>query len=50
MSCYIENLTRKVNVSPKNPQYDFPKMRGRGVKGILELFRKFIHFVSLMRP
>ena len=38
MSRYIENLTRKVNVSPKNPQYDFPKMRGRGVKGILELF------------
>ena len=27
----------------KNPQYDFPKMRG-GVKGRLELFRKFIGF------
>ena len=22
MSPYIENLTRKVNVSPNNPQYD----------------------------
>ena len=27
----------------KNPQHDFPKMRG-GVKGCLELFRKFIRF------
>ena len=26
-----------------NPQHDFPKMRG-GVKGRLELFRKFIRF------
>ena len=28
----------------KNLQYDFPKMRGGGVKGRLELFRKFIRF------
>ena len=34
MSRYIENLTRKVNVSPKNPQYDFPKMRGEGSKAL----------------
>ena len=28
----------------KKLQYDFPKMRGGGVKGRLELFRKFIRF------
>ena len=26
----------------QNPQHDFPKMRGGGVKGRLELFRSFI--------
>ena len=29
----------------RNPQYYFPKMRG-GVKGRLELFRKFIRSLS----
>ena len=29
----------------KNPQHDFPKMRG-GVNGRLELFRKFIRFIK----
>ena len=28
----------------KKLQYDFPKMKGGGVKGRLELFRKFIRF------
>ena len=28
----------------KNPQHDIPKMRGGGVNGHLEHFRKFIHF------
>ena len=32
----------------RNPQYDFPKMRGgRGVKGRLEFFRKFIQIMEL---
>ena len=32
-------------------QYNFPKMRGRGgVKGCLELFRKFIYFGRGRRP
>ena len=30
--------------SGKNPQYDFPKMRGRGVNGRLECFQQFICF------
>ena len=34
----------------KNPQHDFPKMRGGGVKGRLELFRKFIRFGMGMLP
>ena len=35
----------------KNLQHNFPKMRGgRGVKGRLELFRKFIRFGRGMRP
>ena len=34
----------------KHLQYDFPKMRGRGFKGRLELFRKFIRFGRGMRP
>ena len=33
----------------KNPQHDFPKMRG-GVKGHLELFRKFIRFENVRCP
>ena len=33
-----------------NPQHDFPKMRGGGVKGRLELFRKFICFGREMLP
>ena len=32
----------------RNPQYDFPKMRG--VKGRLELFRKFIRFGDTICP
>ena len=31
-------------------RHDFPKMRGGGVKGRLELFRKFIHFGLVTRP
>ena len=35
----------------KKLQRNFPKMRGgRGVKGCLELFQKFIHFGRGMRP
>ena len=30
--------------SGKKAQYDFPKMRGGGIKGRLELFQKFIRF------
>ena len=37
------NIRTFVAILSQNPQYDFPKMRG-GVKGRLELFRKFIHF------
>ena len=33
-----------------NPQHDFLKMRGGGVKGRLELFRKFIRFGEGMLP
>ena len=33
----------------KNPQHDFPKMRG-GVKGRSELFRKFIRFGRVRLP
>ena len=33
-----------------NPQHDFPKMRGGGGKGRLELFRKFIRFGEGMLP
>ena len=31
-------------------QYDFPKMRGRGFKGRLELFRKFIRLGCVRHP
>ena len=34
----------------KNLQHNFPKMSGGGVKGRLELFRKFIRFGRGMRP
>ena len=34
----------------KKLQYNFPKMRGGGVKGHLEFFRKFIDFGTLTRP
>ena len=34
----------------KNPQHDFPKMRGGGANGRLELFRKFIRFGQGMLP
>ena len=38
--------------SLKNLQHNFPKMRGGGggVKGRLELFRKFIRFGLATRP
>ena len=35
---------RKRQCVPKKLQYDFPKMRGEGIKGRLELFRIFISF------
>ena len=35
---------------PKNLQYDFPKMREEGVKGRLELFRKFFRFGECRLP
>ena len=34
----------------KKLQYNFPKMRGGGVQGRLEFFRKFIRFGSLTLP
>ena len=34
----------------KNPQHDFPKMRGGGGNGRLELFQKFIRFRRLTLP
>ena len=34
----------------RNLQHNFPKMRGRGVEGRMEFFRKFIQFGSAMRP
>ena len=57
ISLYIEDIfdskiipkRANVDVSPKNRQYDFPKMRG-GVKGRLERFRKFIRFGSRRHP
>ena len=36
--------------SGKKAQYDFPKMRGGGVKGRLELFQKFIRFGRAALP
>ena len=39
-----------VKNSGKNPQYDFPKMRGKGVRGRLEFFRKFIRFGRVRLP
>ena len=34
----------------KKLQYDFPKMRGRGVNGRLGFFRKFTRFGTAARP
>ena len=36
--------------SEKNVQNSFPTMRGRGVKGRLKFFRKFIRFGNMTRP
>ena len=36
--------------SGKKAQHDFPKMRGGGIKGRLELFQKFIRFGSAALP
>ena len=43
------NIRTFVTILSRNPQYDFPKMRG-GVKGRLELFRKFISFGDAILP
>jgi len=43
------NIRTFVAILSRNPQYDFPKMRG-GVKGRLELFRKFISFGDAILP
>ena len=39
-----------INFSAKKLQHDFPKMRGGGVKGCLELFRKFIRLSDVTCP
>ena len=36
--------------SGKKAQHDFPKMRGGGIKGRLELFQKFIRFGRAALP
>ena len=36
--------------SGKKAQHDFPKMRGGGIKGRLELFQKFITFGDATLP
>ena len=38
------NIRTFVAILSRNPQYNFPKMRGGGAKGRLGLFRKFIRF------
>ena len=38
------------DVYRKKLQYNFPKMRGGGVEGRLECFRKFIQFGSATLP
>ena len=43
------NIRTFVTILSRNPKYDFPKM-GEGVKGCLELFRKFIRFGNVLRP
>ena len=43
------NIRTFVAILSRNPRYNFPKMRG-GVKGRLELFRKFIRFGRGRRP
>ena len=45
------NIRTFVAILSRNPQYDFPKMRGEGgVKGRLEFFLKFIRFGGAIRP
>ena len=44
------NIRTFVAYLSRNPQYDFPKMRGGGVKGCLELFQSFIRFGVRTRP
>ena len=39
-----------VMYSEKKAQHDFPKMRGGGIKGRLELFQKFIRFGRAALP
>ena len=39
-----------VMYSGKKAQHDFPKMRGGGIKGRLELFQKFITFGDATLP
>ena len=46
----IMNIRPFVAILSQNPQHDFPKMRGGGVKGRLELFRSFIRFGVPIRP
>ena len=41
------NIRTFVAFLSENLQYNFPKTRGGGVKGHLELFRKFIRFGAL---
>ena len=43
------NIRTFVTILSRNPQYDFPKMRG-GVKGCLKFFRKFIRFCMVILP
>ena len=45
----IMNIRPFVTILSRNPQYNFSKMRG-GIKGRLELFRKFIRFGIVLRP
>ena len=46
----IMNIRTFVAILSRNPQHDFPKVRGGGVKGRLELFRSFIRFGGPIRP
>ena len=44
------NIRTFVAYLSQNTQHDFPKMRGGGAKGRLELFRSFIRFGVPIRP